>query len=88
MSIPNTAPVPVAVSVETAGALLGFGRQSSYEHAKHGHFPTVRLGKRLIVPVAKLEELVGRSLTAEDIAHAEATVGARRAEQAKGTIKT
>jgi excisionase family DNA binding protein len=48
----------VTISVEEAGRLLGISRGSAYEAARRGDIPTIRIGKRLIVPVAGLERLL------------------------------
>jgi excisionase family DNA binding protein len=48
-----------ALSVEEAGKILGLGRGSSYAAARTGEIPTIRIGKRLIVPRAALERLLG-----------------------------
>jgi excisionase family DNA binding protein len=45
-------------SVEEAGEIVGLSRASAYNAAKSGELPTVRLGKRLIVPRGMLEELL------------------------------
>jgi excisionase family DNA binding protein len=46
-------------SVSEAAALLGVSRGVAYEAAKTGELPTVRLGRRLLVPRARLEALLG-----------------------------
>lgn len=46
------------VTVEEAGRLLGISRGSAYEAARTGQLPTIRIGHRLIVPVAALETLL------------------------------
>lgn len=45
-------------SIGEAGALLGIGRASAYEAARTGQIPTIRLGRRLVVPRAALERLL------------------------------
>lgn len=47
--------------VPEAGALLGLSRNASYEAAKRGDIPTIRVGKLLKVPKAALESLLQRS---------------------------
>lgn len=46
------------VSVEEAGRILGISRGAAYTHAKDGSIPTIRLGKRLLVPKAALDKLL------------------------------
>lgn len=50
---------PLTLSVEEAGRLLGISRGLAYEAARRGELPTIRLGRRLLVPRARLLELVG-----------------------------
>lgn len=40
------------------GRLLGLSRASTYEAAKRGEIPTIRLGARLIVPTAALRRML------------------------------
>ena len=42
------------ISVSDAAALLGISRNSAYEAARTGQLPTLRLGRRLLVPVPAL----------------------------------
>jgi excisionase family DNA binding protein len=51
--------VPLTMTVEEAGRLLGIGRGLAYEAARKGDIPTIRLGRRLLVPRARLLELLG-----------------------------
>ena len=45
-------------TVEEAGTLLGLGRNSAFKAAKNKQIPSIRLGKRLLVPRAALERLL------------------------------
>lgn len=47
------------VDVWTAGRLLGIGRDAAYAAAERGEIPVLRFGRRLVVPVPKLLELIG-----------------------------
>lgn len=58
---PNTEPT---VTVERAAGVLGISRGSAYEAARRGDIPTLRLGRRLLVPSAALLRLVGFDPTA------------------------
>ena len=52
-------PQPKTISVPEAGKLyLGIGRDSSYEAAKRGEIPVIRIGKLLRVPVVAMERLL------------------------------
>ena len=53
---------PLTISVEDAAVLLGISRGLAYEAARRGELPTIRLGRRLLVPRARLLELVGASV--------------------------
>jgi len=44
--------------VEEAAKLLGISRNSAYEAARTGQLPTVRIGKRLVVPKVALDKLL------------------------------
>lgn len=46
-------------SVPEAGRLLGIGRDAAYRAAADGTIPTLRLGRRIVVPVPKLMALLG-----------------------------
>jgi excisionase family DNA binding protein len=46
------------VTVEEAGRILGISRGAAYAHARDGSLPTIRLGKRLLVPKVALDKLL------------------------------
>lgn len=46
------------VRVEEAGRILGIGRTKAYEAARTGEIPTIRIGRRLLVPKVALERLL------------------------------
>jgi len=46
-------------SVPEAGEILGVGRSLAFAAASDGTIPTIRIGKRLLVPRAALEKLLG-----------------------------
>ena len=37
-------------TVEEAGALLSLGRSGAYEAVRRGDIPTIRIGRRILVP--------------------------------------
>ncbi len=46
------------MTVEEAGRRLGIGRNTAYEAVQRGEIPSIRIGRRLVVPVAALEKLL------------------------------
>jgi excisionase family DNA binding protein len=54
-----TASGPLTLTVEEAGQLLGISRGAAYRAAACGQIPTIRLGRRLLVPTARLHQLLG-----------------------------
>ena len=46
-------------SVPQAGEVLGIGRNASYEAAARGDIPTIKIGHRLVVPIARLNKMLG-----------------------------
>jgi hypothetical protein len=44
--------------VPEAGALAGLGRNASYEAAKRGEIPTLKLGGRIVVPKRKWDAML------------------------------
>jgi len=46
------------LSVPEAGAALGIGRSAAYEAARQGVLPTIRIGRRLLVPIVLLDRLL------------------------------
>lgn len=51
--------LPPTITVERAGELLGVSRRTAYRAAAAGELPTLRLGRRLLVPTAQLRTLLG-----------------------------
>jgi excisionase family DNA binding protein len=56
---PRARPRRATYSVPEAGAILGVGRSLAFSAAAAGTLPTIRVGKRLLVPRAALEKLLG-----------------------------
>ena len=50
---------PATMTIEQAGELLGLSRSSAYRAAARGELPTLRFGRRLIVPTGRLLDLLG-----------------------------
>ncbi|MDP8929738.1 MAG: helix-turn-helix domain-containing protein [Actinomycetota bacterium] len=53
------------LTVAEAAELLGVGRSSAYEAARRGDIPTLRVGRRLVVPVPALLRLLEEALVAK-----------------------
>ena len=51
-------------TVDEVAIALGISRSSAYECAKRGDIPTVRLGRRIVVPRRAVLELLGETDTA------------------------
>jgi len=47
--------------VEDLAGILGISRGSAYEGVRRGELPGLRIGKRWVVPVARLAELLGEA---------------------------
>jgi excisionase family DNA binding protein len=48
----------LTMTVPEAGELLGVSRNAAYAAAAAGQIPTIRIGKRLLVPTAALRRLL------------------------------
>lgn len=51
----------LTISVVEAARRLGIGRNQGYEAARRGEIPTIRLGKRYVVPLAAFERMLNGS---------------------------
>ena len=49
---------PSTYKIEEAAKLLGIGRNHCYEAAKRGEIPSIRIGRRLLVPKVALDRLL------------------------------
>lgn len=45
----------LTMTVQEAAKKLGIGRNQGYDAARRGEIPTIKIGKRLLVPVVALE---------------------------------
>lgn len=46
------------LTIPEAAKVLGIGRSAAYEAARTGQIPTIKIGKRILVPVTALELLL------------------------------
>jgi len=52
----------LTLSVEEMGELLGVSRQTAYNLIHRADFPTLRIGKRVLIPKKQLEAWMDRQL--------------------------
>ena len=50
---------PLTITVEQAAQVLGIGRSTAYELVRGGDLACLRLGRRIVVPVAHLADRLG-----------------------------
>lgn len=50
---------PLTLTVEQAAKLLGIGRSTAYELVHTGDIPSLRLGRRIVVPTCQLAKQLG-----------------------------
>jgi excisionase family DNA binding protein len=48
----------LTISVPEAGRRLGVGKNASYDAARRGEIPVIRIGRRMVVPVAALDQMM------------------------------
>lgn len=53
------------LTVSEAARELGISRNSAYEAVRRGQIPSIRIGRRLLVPRSALERLLSAGLPAE-----------------------
>ncbi|MGE0491184.1 MAG: helix-turn-helix domain-containing protein [Vulcanimicrobiota bacterium] len=56
---PPPTPKPATYSVAQAAKILGLSKGATYIGIKDGSIPSIRVGRRILVPRAKLERLLG-----------------------------
>lgn len=57
--------LPATMTIEDAAKELGISRHTAYQCARDGQIPTIRLGRRLVVPRVRLEAMLrGETLKA------------------------
>ena len=59
MTLDEVRRLPPVLSVEEAGRLFGLRRSAAYAAAERGEIPVLRFGRRLVVPTARLLNLLG-----------------------------
>lgn len=57
-TIPRAEDQPTLTIWPEAGTALGLSRSASYDGAARGDIPTIRIGRRLLVPTAALRRML------------------------------
>ncbi len=57
----------LTLSVEEAGKLLGVSRQVAYQLSRRSDFPTLHIGRRVLVPRKQLEAWMDRNVTGAEV---------------------
>ncbi len=57
----------LTLSVEEAGKLLGVSRQVAYQLIHRTDFPTLHIGRRILVPKKQLEAWMDRNVTGAEV---------------------
>ncbi len=58
------------ITLDETYPLLGIGRSTAYACAARGEIPTLKLGRRLVVPTAALRRLLGLDPAGDDLGDA------------------
>ena len=76
------------ITVEEAAPILGVGRSAAYAAVRDGEIPAIRVGRRLIVPVGRLRQLLGEiePATNDDTPAANGRVGKLGDGDARNTV--
>lgn len=56
--LPDPAAQPT-ISVEVAGSILGLSRDGAYQAVRRGDIPSLRFGRKIVVPTARLLAMLG-----------------------------
>lgn len=57
-TVPNANEQPTLTIWPEAGRALGLSRSAAYDGANRGEIPTIRIGRRLLVPTAALRRML------------------------------
>lgn len=49
---------PLTLKIEQVARRLGIGKNQAYEAARKGEIPSIRIGRRILVPVVAFEEML------------------------------
>jgi excisionase family DNA binding protein len=71
----------MVLTIEEAARLLRISRGSAYEAARSNQIPTIRIGRRLLVPRAKLLALLGEDTLTGGLTPSARQDGGKESEQ-------
>lgn len=55
-------------TVDEVAALLGIARGKAYEHVRSGDIPSIRMGKRFLIPRERFHAWVNQERSAREVA--------------------
>jgi excisionase family DNA binding protein len=58
--------LPPTITIDQAAELVGISRGAAYRAVHTGEIPSLRIGRRLVVPSAKLLDMLGLHVTETD----------------------
>ena len=58
LTVGNLQHLPPVLSIPEVAKLLKIGRNTAYELARQGQIPTIKLGRRLVVPTPRIIDLL------------------------------
>jgi len=67
----------LTLTVEEAGRALGCARGTAYRMCRLGVWPTIRIGKKIVVPRASIDRLIAAAEARADAAKTEAETAAK-----------
>ena len=53
----------LTVSVKEAAHLLGIGRSAAYEAVRSGEIPSIKIGRRILIPMRAIERMLDTAST-------------------------
>jgi excisionase family DNA binding protein len=77
---------PLTLTVDQTARLLKIGRRNAYEAVARGEIPSVRIGRRILVPTHRLFELLDEAGKQEQ-KKSQKTDEARRNRASEGDVK-
>ncbi|MGH9043846.1 MAG: helix-turn-helix domain-containing protein [Acidimicrobiales bacterium] len=74
----------LTVSVQEAATALGISRASAYKAVARGEVPCVRIGRRIVVPIVGLEQMLEHAGRVDRTDQPGASTGRFRGSRARG----